>query len=373
MKKKIFVFAALVIGLNAFAQPEFRWWTPGHAEGVCVRDSGHIYRRLPAYMQAQVRPDVWDLSLNTAGEYIHFRTTARSLVVRYRLAPGARAFPHMPETGVSGLDLYAVDRNGRWRWASPKYKFGDTCVYTYSHLGVDAVPGGMADLYLYLPLYNTIERLEIGCASPDSLTFAAPLPGAPIVAYGTSILQGAVASRPGLAWTNILARRLDREVINLGFSGNGRFERPIFELMAKADAALYILDCMPNLAYGNHLQDDTISRRIGTGISVLRAAHPGIPILLVEHADGHNPFNMDTAAVNRYHMASLLMRSVYQGLVAGGIKGLYLLTEDEINFDENCTVEGTHPTDIGMVAYADAYEKKIRQILRVSGTKKLRK
>jgi hypothetical protein len=143
--------------------------------------------------------------------------------------------------------------------------------------------------------------------------------------------------------------------------------------MAKANAALYILDCMPNLAYGNHLQDDTIGARIDTGVSVLRAAHPGVPILLVEHADGHMPFNTDTAAVNRYHMASLLMRSVYRRLVGSGIKGLYLLTEDEINFDENCTVEGTHPTDIGMMAYAEAYGKKIKQILSGSETKKLRR
>jgi len=360
------------MGLKAFAQQELRWWTPDHAEGICVPDREHIYHRLPAYMQALVRPDVWDLSLNTAGEYIHFRTTARSLVVRYRLAPGAKSFPHMPETGVSGVDLYAVDRNGRWNWAAPKYKFGDTCTYTYSHFRVDAGQDGLADLYLYLPLYNTIERLEIGCASSDSCLFASSRREPPIVAYGTSILQGAVASRPGLAWTNILGRNLDREVINLGFSGNGRFERPIFELMAKADAALYILDCMPNLAYGNHSQDDTISQRIATGVAVLRAAHPGVPILLVEHAGGHNPFNMDTAMVNKFHMASLLMRSVYQGLVARGIKGLYLLGEDEIGFDDNSTVEGTHPTDIGMMAYAAAYEKKIRRILSGPVAKKLR-
>jgi hypothetical protein len=373
MDKKFIVVAALVAGLNAFAQPELRWWAPVRAEGICVGDSGHIYHRLPGDMQGRVRRDVWDLSLNTAGEYIHFRTTARSLVVRYWLAPGPRAFPHMPETGVSGLDLYSVDRSGRWNWAAAKYKFGDTCTYTYSHLGVDAAADGMADLYLYLPLYNTVERLEIGCGPSEEFFFAAPLRGAPIVAYGTSIMQGAVATRPGLAWTNILERRLNREVINLGFSGNGRFERPIFEVMAKANAALYILDCMPNLAYGNHLQDDTIGARIDTGVSVLRAAHPGVPILLVEHADGHMPFNTDTAAVNRYHMASLLMRSVYRRLVGSGIKGLYLLTEDEINFDENCTVEGTHPTDIGMMAYAEAYGKKIKQILSGSETKKLRR
>jgi len=170
MKKILFGIVALVAGLSAFAQQELRWWTPDHAEGICVQDKEHIYHRLPAYMQAQVRPDVWELGLNTAGEYIHFRTTARSLVVRYRPGSGAKSFPHMPETGVSGVDLYAIDRNGNYNWASPKYRFGDTCTYTYSHLRVDVAAGDMADYYLYLPLYNTVERLEVGCASSDSFS-----------------------------------------------------------------------------------------------------------------------------------------------------------------------------------------------------------
>ncbi|MBS1605020.1 MAG: SGNH/GDSL hydrolase family protein [Bacteroidetes bacterium] len=375
MKNRLLiVIVVLLTGPAVFAQPELRWWAPDHAEGICIRDSGHIYHRLPAYMQPLVRPVVWNLSLNTAGEYIHFRTTARSMVVRYRLAAGAKSLSHMPETGVSGVDLYAVDRNGNWNWSAPRYKFGDTCTYSYEHLAVDAGRGAMVDFYLYLPLYSTVERLEIGCAPADSLSFAASRRERPVVAYGTSIMQGAVASRPGMAWTNIVGRSLDREVVNLGFSGNGKFERPIFELMAKVDAALYILDCMPNLATGDHKNDDMIKGRIDTGIRVLRAAHPGVPILLTEHADGHIPFDMDTTVVNRYHMASLLMRSVYRDLVARGLSKLYLLTEDEINFDENCTVEGTHPNDIGMMAYAAAYEKKIRQILGDSvGTGRLQR
>ncbi len=384
MMRKIILFIVwgLGIGLDAFSQDTLRWWAPDHVEGICVRDSGHIFHRLPAYMEPLVRPVVWNLSLNTAGEFIHFRTTARSLVVRYGLASKTRAMPHMPETGVSGVDLYARDRDGNWNWARGRYKFGDTCEYVFDKLGVEtgrvmaaAHQGGgseaadrLVDYFLYLPLYNQVQWLSVGCAVSDSLSFVPSRKEAPIVAYGTSIMQGAVASRPGMAWTNILERSLDRTVINLGFSGNGKFEKPVFDLMAKVDAALYIFDCMPNLAAasGNHSQDQMIKGRIDTGIQVLREAHPGVPILLVEHADGHMPFSMDTALVNRYHAASLLMRSAYREIVARGVKGIYLLTEDEIGFDINSTVEGTHPNDVGMMKYAAAYERKIRQILFIS-------
>mgnify|MGYP002508477446 CR=1 FL=1 len=45
--------------------------------------------------------------------------------------------------------------------------------------------------------------------------------------YGTSILQGGCATRPGMAHTNILQRRLNREGVNLGFSGNARLDPEI--------------------------------------------------------------------------------------------------------------------------------------------------
>ena len=138
--------------------------------------------------------------------------------------------PHMPSTGESGLDLFAIDVNGNWNWAPGSYHFGDTCSYTFKNLFLAKNSTSVSDFYLYLPLYNSVTWLSIGVDEKDSFAFASKRNEQPIVAYGTSILQGGVTSRPGLAWTNILQRNLDRTVINLGFSGNGRFEEPIFDL-----------------------------------------------------------------------------------------------------------------------------------------------
>lgn len=69
----------------------------------------------------------------------------------------------------------------------------------------------------------------------------------PIVVYGTSIAQGGCASRPGMAWPALVGRKLDRPLINLGFSGNGRLEKEVIDLIAEIDAKVYVLDCLPNL------------------------------------------------------------------------------------------------------------------------------
>lgn len=359
--RRIIVAICLLAQGAALTAQDTTWHTPTHIEGIAVRDSSNIYHRLPQQLKDSVRPVVWNLSLNTAGEFIHFRSSARSFVVRYGLSGKTLAMPHMPSTGVSGLDLYMKDKNGQWNWMPPRYRFADTVTYTYNNIGVAA--GAVVDYYLLLPLYNTISWLSIGTRKQETFEFVPDRRGKPIVAYGTSIMQGAVTSRPGLNWTNTLSRYLDRMVINLGFSGNGKYEKPIFDHMAKVDASLYILDCMPNLTGEALNKPAQLEERIRYGVTTLRKAHPAVPILFTEYPDGDIPFYTDTALLRMRHAADLFLAGVFKKLQNEGVKNIYLLTEKEIGFDINSLTETTHPNDIGMQQYAQAYEKKIRTIL----------
>ena len=54
------------------------------------------------------------------------------------------------------------------------------------------------------------------------------------------------------------------------------------------------------------------------------------------------------------------MQQAFAQLKAEGVTGLYLLPKAQINLDSDAMVDGTHPTDLGMQQYADAYEKTIR-------------
>lgn len=361
MKKYLFLLSILSLGFSSYAQQKISWHQPAFVEGVCTLDSSNIFNRLPVAMKDEVRKPVWDLSENTAGEFIHFKTSATAITVRYTLSSNNFSMLHMPSTGVSGLDLFALDVNGNWNWAPGYYHFGDTCSYTFRNLFLAKNSTKVSDFYLYLPLYNSVTWLSIGVDEKDSFAFAEKRKERPIVAYGTSILQGAVASRPGLAWTNIVERNIDRTIINLGFSGNGRFEKPIFDLMAKVDAKMYILDCMPNLTKG--YPDEEIKSRVIYGVNKLRERNANVPILFTEHAVGYAPYFMDTARLNEYHHSSLVIEKIFKELQQSGIRNIYLLTDKEIGFDINSTTEGLHPNDIGMMKYAAAYEQKIREIL----------
>jgi hypothetical protein len=152
-------------------------------------------------------------------------------------------------------------------------------------------------------------------------------------------------------------------IINLGFSGNGQLEKPLIDAMAKIDAKLYILDCMPNLVDRSKFPPEEVERRTRHAVQSLREAHPGIPILLTEHCCGITGSNLDAGLVKRYDDCSRVMADIHAKMVKEGVKGLYLLTAKEIGFDQDCTVDGTHPNDIGMMRYAEAYARKIRKIL----------
>jgi lysophospholipase L1-like esterase len=184
----------------------------------------------------------------------------------------------------------------------------------------------------------------------------------PIVAYGTSIMNGACASRPGLAWTNILGRKLNAKMINLGFSGNGQLEQPVIDLINGIDAKLYILDCMPNLTLREQFPAAEIERRIRKSVADLQSQHPGVPIVLAEHCSGLEGMNMDSVMTSRYKAASEIAAEVFQKMKKEGIRNIYHLSAVAIGFTTESTVDGTHPNDIGMMQYAEAYEKIIRKI-----------
>jgi len=324
------------------------------------RKRARDFDRFPAEAQQSVPPSVWGLSRDSAGMAARFRSDSPKIAVRYVLSKDRLAMPHMPATGVSGLDLYARGSDGQWIWARAAYRFGDTIEYSWGGL---ATAGKDTEYRLYLPLYNAVNWMRFGMTGTSDIKFLPVGADRPIVAYGTSIMQGGCASRPGLAWTSILGRMQSNRIINLGFSGNGQLETPLIEAMAKIDARLYILDCMPNLVDRTKFPAEEVERRTREAVRLLQAARPGTPILLAEHCCGLTGTNLDAGLVKRYDDCSRVVSDIHARMVKEGAKNLYLLTAKDIGFDQECTVDGTHPNDIGMMRYAEAYARKIRRIL----------
>ncbi len=325
-------------------------------EGQGWSDTKAPYDRLPGKADGVVRPPVWSLSRNSTGICARFGTDATKIHARWTLISENLAMPHMPATGVSGLDLY-VKSGGRWRWLAN----GRPTAPTNEVALVGGLPEGSREYLLYLPLYNGVSSVEIGIAKDSKLSKADPRPAGrerPILFYGTSITQGGCASRPGMVHSAILGRRFDWSVINLGFSGNGKMEPELATLLAELDPAVYVLDCLPNM------NAQEVTERVEPFVQTLRKAHPQTPIVLVE-----DRFYTDTHLLagkrQRNEANHAALRAAYEKLVAAGVQGLHYLPADHLLGDDNeGTVDSSHPTDLGFMRQADAFARILEPLLK---------
>lgn len=326
-------------------------------EGKGWSETKAHYDRFPAKAEGKVRPEVWSLSRHSAGLAARFVTDAQTIHARWTLTSKRLEMPHMPSTGVSGLDLYVKGEQGRFRWLANKSPSGETT----SLVLANAIPPGKHEFLLYLPLYNGVTSVEIGIPKASSIAKGPAYDDAharPVVFYGTSICQGGCASRPGMVHTAILGRWLQRPVINLGFSGNGRMEKEVAELMAELDPACYVIDCLPNIGAKE------VEERTGALVKILRDAHPKTPILLVEDRNYSDSFfNSGKRERNETNQAAL--KKEFEKLQAAGLEQLYYLEGKDLLGDDNeGTVDSSHPTDLGFMRQAEAFYKVLGPILK---------
>ena len=314
------------------------------------------FGRLPERFKADLRPPVWDLSRHSAGLCLRFRSDSARLVVHYTLTSDVLAMPHMPATGVSGFDLYGLTRREwRWRWLSvtrPKEQTG----------AIDLLSGIDHDervYQLYFPLYNGVKSLEIGVDRGAEFELL-PAPKQRVVYYGTSIAQGGCASRPGMAHVAILGRRLDVEMINLGFSGQGRLDLPIADAMSEIDAAVYVVDCLPNCT------TDIVNERGHAFLRRLHTARPTTPIVVVGDPDWCHAFaSSPTRAAQQPRRVA--MQQACTRAVAAGARCAWHPIDDAFAPDYEGTVDGVHPNDLGMSQLANAIAPAIERALGKAG------
>ncbi|MAT16100.1 MAG: hypothetical protein CMJ46_12625 [Planctomyces sp.] len=324
-------------------------------EGKAFDDVAQFYDRLPARAEGVVRDAVWNLSRQSAGIAVRFKTDAPTIWADWKLKGSRLAMPHMPALGVSGLDLYVRTDNG-YRWLSAGQPHD---VHNKSAL-IKGLTPEMREYMVYLPLYNGVESLSIGIPTGSQLVKVDARDKKPILFWGTSITHGASASRPGMCHAAIVGRRFDRPVYNLGFSGNGRMDPEVTALIAELDPAVYIIDCLPNM------QAAEVSERTGPLVRTLREAHPETPILLVEDRNYTDSFLVESKR-QRNQTSQAALAAEYEKLIAEGVQNLYYLKgADLLGDDGDGTVDSSHPNDLGFYRQANEFERVLKPILAES-------
>ena len=347
---------SLIAQKNFKLKGQINWYNAQDigVEGKGWSDTKRYFDRLPAKAEGIVRDPVWDLSRHSAGMCLRFETDSPNIYIRYKLHLESLSMFHMPATGVSGVDLYGEDGEGIYRWVSV---IGPEEQQVEKSIAKGLAPGSRR-YTLYLPLYNGVDKMEIGVDKDNFFKPFSPRKEKPILFYGTSIMQGACASRPGLAFPAILGRRLRRPTINLGFSGNGIMEPEVASLLAELDPCVFVIDCLPNM------NEKNVSERTIPLVKKLRETNNKTPILLVEDRSFTNTPFFPSMKLH-HHKSRAALKKAFAELVYEGVVNLYYLDGDNLlGRDGEGATDGSHPNDLGMLRYADAYEPVLRSILK---------
>ncbi|WP_248137918.1 SGNH/GDSL hydrolase family protein [Bacillus infantis] len=305
------------------------------------------YRRLPSEPDWIIPDIVSRLADCTAGGQIRFQTNAKTIAVKVKLS-GKADMSNMPATGQCGFDCYIGPAGHKHFVNITRY---EPTLQEYELAFFEREETDLLPITLNFPLYQGVGEVLVGANEGAVISEPAPFDsGRKIILYGTSILQGGCASRPGMAYPNIISRKINLEFINLGFSGSGRGEPNMAKIIRTIEnPACLVLDYEPNC-----VSTELYKKTLPEFIRIYRETHPYVPIILV------SKFPYAAEAVDRQLYEDRIARLVFQKNL---VQELQQKGDQNITFIEGtnmlgeytneATVDGVHPTDLGFIKMAE--------------------
>lgn len=347
--------------LDETINTDIKWLSPMEApfrlSGFAWMEKDRIYRRLPLYSPYGIPGAVDTLSNCTAGGQIHFRTDTVKLSIRVRLS-GAANMNHMPATGQCGFDCYLGEPGHLYFCKTTRYDHKES---QYEFTFFEVKERKLRTVVLNFPLYQGVEQVMVGVDKQAEVM--EPLPYRSdkcVIFYGTSITQGGCASRPGMAYTNIISRRLNMKCINLGFSGSGKGEPEMARIITEIEKP----GCIVLDYEANSIDPEHFHKTLPEFVKILRSAHRGVPILVVSQIRFANEL-IDEDSFKKSLANKDFQLKMVEELNLKGDKFIYFYDGSELlgdSFDE-CTVDGVHPTDLGFLRIADKLTPVLEKIL----------
>lgn len=308
----------------------------------CASDKEFI--RLPEEVIRQVeRLD--NLAHNTSGIRARFLTDSFKIRIVSDNANIAE-YVHMPASAHSGYDVYI---NNVFK-INVRPLYGQTKMDETVELQ-DEKKLNLIDIYF--PLYNKVEYFSFELDA-NAVIKRADEPRRPILFYGSSITQGGCASRPGNSYPNMLSSMLGRNIINIGFSGNARGDIPIADYISSMDLAAFVYDY-------DHNAPDTqwLSETHEPFFIQIRKRKPKLPVIMLSRP-GYERWG-ETAVNN-----TAVVMTTYLNALNAGDRNVHFIDGRSLFGTygrDRCTVDGTHPNDIGFERMAETIYPVLRKIL----------
>ncbi|MBQ5777240.1 MAG: SGNH/GDSL hydrolase family protein [Oscillospiraceae bacterium] len=326
--------------------------------GLYNPEDGRDFRRLPDDVAEATSKAVCELHMHTSGGRVRFKTDSPYVAIN-AVMPRVERDPHIPLTGEAGLDMY-IKRCGFNEYAATfippqDMEKGYTSIHRFPNRE-------MREITINLPLYNPLSELHIGLSEDAVIEEHSPYTfEKPVVYYGSSITHGGCASRPGMAYPAIISQKLDCNFINLGFSGNAKAEVAMMEYIASLPMSVFVYDYDHNAPTLEHLIETHMR-----GYRIVREKNPDLPIIMATRTLGDN-YPRGSKAYEQFNAHRNTIMKSYITAWEEGDRNVYFLDGSSIFDGESfhaCTVDGTHPTDLGFFRMAKAFGKQVQRVIK---------
>ena len=213
--------------------------------------------------------------------------------------------------------------------------------------------GKMEEITLWLPRNEHINDVEI--ILPDNAKIEPPTPykHGKALYYGSSITEGGCCCNVTNNYVALLSRWLDLDFYNFGFSGSARGELEMADIINSLDISIFIYDYDHNAPTVEHLAatHEPFFKRI-------REKHPTMPVLMLTRPNFRE--SADGAARRE------VVRRTYENAISSGDENVYFIDGESFfaGCDATlCTVDTTHPNDLGFYRMATKIRPTIEKML----------
>ena len=319
--------------------------------GLYQPQNGPIFRRLPADVAHEVSEKVERLGQECPGGRVRFATDSPYIAISARFRSVGRS-SHMTMVSTAGFDLYC---DGEWgsRYIR-EFRMPHDMPDSYAQI-IHLPRGGLRAYTVHFPLHSVVETLQIGLKPGAVLKEGPPYrPLKPLVIYGSSIVHGVAASRPGLCYGNILSRMLNIDHTNFGFSGSAKGEARLARYMAQCPMSVFISDYDHNSPDPEHLRETHYPI-----YQIIREKNERVPYIMVTRPNYWTSIEQTDAILAR---RDVILQSYIRARDAGD-KNVYLIDGMSFFADRHMydyTVDHVHPNDAGFLRMAEAIGAVVR-------------
>lgn len=315
------------------------------------------YKRLPFSVAQTVSQGVSVLHSIPAGGRIKFQTNSRIVALYVTETP--YVYARQTACASSGFEIFV---NGKYvksaflqidefKNLEPEKEFSTYVRYERKK---------MREIEIYFPLYSRVDQVLIGLEMDAKIKESEnykKIP--PILYYGSSISQGACASKPSCTYQSFIERWTKIDYINLGFAGNCLGEKNMLEYIAKQAMSAFVLEYDYNANTADFLKETHRDC-----YKVIRKAHADIPIIMMSRPEAN-------ASADSF-LRRDIVKATYEYAKAQGDKNVYFIDGHTLfgKADKDvCTVEGFHPTDLGFYRMAKRIYKELKKAFENIGEK----